>query len=257
MTTASEPTSRMTATVKRLTDLLRRSSLTERALLALMLLSASTMWGFGELAGMVNDGEVHAFDERLLLLFRNPADLSDPVGPGWFEEVMRDITALGGNAILSFITLGVTGYLLLVRKRGAALLLIIAVCSGFILSNLLKWGFDRPRPDLVPHISEVYTQSFPSGHAMLSAVVYLTIGAVLSRTRSEISVKVYLLVMATLATVLVGISRVYLGVHWPTDVLAGWAIGAGWASLWWMVMLWMQARGGIESESKTEACRSV
>ena len=222
-------------------------------MLILMMFSAFALWGFSELAGAVIDGEVHVFDERLLLLFRNPGDLSDPIGPGWFEEVMRDITALGGNSVLGLITLGVAGYLLLMRKGGAALVLILAVCGGIMLSYALKWGFDRPRPDLVPHITEVYSQSFPSGHAMLSAVVYLTIGAVLSRTRSEIRIKVYLLTMATLVTVLVGISRIYLGVHWPSDVLAGWAIGAGWASLWWMAMLWMQSRGGIESEGNSSS----
>lgn len=225
----------------------------ERSLLVLMTLCAFASWGFVELADAVVDGEVHAFDERVLLMFRNPADLADPLGPGWFEEVMRDVTALGGNAILGFVTLGVAGYLLMVRKRGTALLLILAAIGGMVLSHLLKLGFDRPRPDLVPHITEVYTQSFPSGHAMLSAVVYLTIGAVLSRTRSEAGIKVYVLVMAVLVTVSVGISRIYLGVHWPSDVLAGWAIGAGWAFVWWMAMLWMQARGGIEAESKVSA----
>ncbi len=230
--------------------MLKRASLVERSLLVLMILFASALWGFSELAEAVMDGETHAFDERLLLAFRNPADLSDPVGPGWFEEVMRDFTSLGGTAILAFITLGVAGYLVMMCKRGAALLLLLAVSGGILLSHLLKWGFDRPRPDLVPHITEVYTQSFPSGHAMLSAVVYLTIGAVLSRTRSEVRIKVYLLGMAVLATVAVGISRIYLGVHWPSDVLAGWAVGAGWALMWWMIMLWMQARGRVELESR-------
>lgn len=225
------------------------SSLAERSLLALMVLFASALWAFSELADAMLEGETHAFDKRLLLAFRNPDDLSDPIGPGWFEEMMRDFTALGSTAVLSGITLAVVGYLLLARKRHVALMVVVAVGGGIALSHLLKWGFDRPRPDLVSHVSQVYTQSFPSGHAMLSAVVYLTLGALLVRTRAEIRVKIYLLSLAVFATVVVGVSRIYLGVHWPSDVLAGWAIGAGWALIWWMVMLWMQSRGRVESET--------
>lgn len=233
----------------KLISALKRSSIAERSLLALMVLFASALWAFSEVADAMMEGEIHEFDRRLLLAFRDSADLSDPLGPVWFEEVMRDFTALGGTAVLTWLTLGVIGYLLLARKGSVALMVVFAVGGGIALSHLLKWGFDRPRPDLVPHISDVYTQSFPSGHAMLSAVVYLTLGALLSRTRAETRVKVYLLSMAVLATVVVGISRVYLGVHWPSDVMAGWSIGAGWALIWWMVMLWMQARGSVASEA--------
>ena len=227
---------------------LKKSSLMERAILVLMVLCASALWAFAEVADAMMEGEIHEFDRRLLLAFRNPADLADPIGPAWFEEMMRDFTALGGTAVLTCITLGVIGYLLLARKRHVALLVVFSVGGGILISHLLKWGFDRSRPDLVSHISQVYTQSFPSGHAMLSAVVYLTLGALLARTRTEPRVKIYLLSVAVIATVLVGISRVYLGVHWPSDVMAGWSIGAGWALVWWMVMLWMQSRGHIEAE---------
>lgn len=229
--------------------LLKRASLLERSMLAVMALCASALWAFSELAEAALDGDMHDFDRRLLLVFRNPGDLSDPLGPGWLEETMRDFTALGGTAVLSCVTLAVIGYLLLARKRHVALVILCAVGGGIILSHLLKWGFDRPRPDLVPHITQVYTQSFPSGHAMLSAVVYLTLGVLLMRTRAETRIKIYLLGVAIFATVLVGVSRVYLGVHWPSDVLAGWAVGAGWALIWWLVMLWMQADGKVESET--------
>lgn len=218
-------------------------------MLAVMMIFASLLWAFSELAEAMLDGEIHEFDKRLLLAFRNSDDLSDPIGPGWLEEMMRDFTALGGTAVLSCISLAVVGYLVLSRKRHVAVVVMLAVGGGIALSHLLKWGFDRPRPDLVPHITQVYTQSFPSGHAMLSAVVYLTLGVLLMRTRAEMRVKIYLLSVAIFATVLVGISRVYLGVHWPSDVLAGWTVGAGWALVWWMVMLWMQARGKVESET--------
>lgn len=243
-----EPSTSASTRSRRIVAILKKTSLIERAILVLMVLCAFALWTFAELADAMMDGEIHEFDKRLLLAFRNPADLADPIGPGWFEEMMRDFTALGGTAVLTCITLGIVGYLLLARRRHVAMLVALSVGGGIFISHLLKWGFDRPRPDLVSHVSQVYTQSFPSGHAMLSAVVYLTLGALLARTRAEPRVKIYLLSIAVIATVLVGISRVYLGVHWPSDVMAGWAIGAGWALVWWMVMLWMQTRGRVEAE---------
>ncbi len=117
------------------------------------------------------------------------------------------------------------------------------------MSTLLKQLFSRPRPDLVPHESFVYTASFPSGHSMMAAVTYLTLGALLARVQPRRQVKAYLLVLAALVTLLVGISRVYLGVHWPTDVLAGWAAGAIWALLSWLVARWLQRRGQVEPDA--------
>ncbi|OGB26122.1 MAG: hypothetical protein A3I66_13670 [Burkholderiales bacterium RIFCSPLOWO2_02_FULL_57_36] len=212
-------------------------------------LSAAALYAFGSLADEVIEGDTRTFDEFVLLAFRSQADLSDPIGPGWLEEVMRDFTALGSSTVLASITLAVAGYLVLIRKRRVAMMVAGGVASGTLLSSLLKWGFSRSRPDLVPHIGEVYTQSFPSGHAMLSAIVYLTLGVLLARTQAEPRVKIYLLSVAAAATFIVGISRVYLGLHWPTDVLAGWVIGAGWAMLCWLVMLWLQGQGKVEPEA--------
>jgi undecaprenyl-diphosphatase len=167
--------------------------------------------------------------------------------------MMRDFTALGGIGVLSAVTLAVVGFLVLTRKRHAAAAVAVAVLGGLLLSQALKWGFARPRPDLVPHGQTVYTQSFPSGHAMLSAVVYLTLGALLARTQPRRRVKLYFLAVAGVLTAVVGVSRVYLGVHWPTDVLGGWAVGAGWALLCWLAMLWLQRRGQVEAEDAPDA----
>ena len=123
---------------------------------------------------------------------------------------------------------------------------IAAVVGGTLLSTALKMGFERPRPDLVPHGTRIYTASFPSGHAMLSAVTYLTLGALLARVQKRRRVKALLLGLAILITLLVGMSRVYLGVHWPSDVLAGWCVGAAWAALCWFVALQLQRRGEVE-----------
>jgi undecaprenyl-diphosphatase len=217
-----------------------------------LLAVAAALLAFAGLAGEVLEGETGAFDRIILLALRNPADLSDPIGPRWLEEVARDVTSLGGNAILTAFTLAVAGYLALAGKRGAALLVLLSVGGGTALSTLLKHGFSRPRPDLVPHTVEVYTASFPSGHAMLSAVTYLTLGALLIRVQPRRRVKVYILSLAVTTTLLVGASRVYLGVHWPTDVLAGWCVGVAWALLCWLVALRLQREGRVETASSAQ-----
>jgi undecaprenyl-diphosphatase len=142
--------------------------------------------------------------------------------------------------------LGSTGYLLLIGKKRSALFMLAAVGTGILASLLLKTGFDRPRPALVPHGSIVYTKSFPSGHSMMAAVTYLTIGALLMRAHVRRAARGYILGAAILVTVLVGVSRVYLGVHWPTDVLAGWAAGGLWASTAWLIVRWLQREGQVE-----------
>ncbi|HEY2920116.1 MAG TPA: phosphatase PAP2 family protein [Candidatus Binatia bacterium] len=180
---------------------------------------------FAELMEMVQ-GETRAFDRAVLLAFRNPMDLANPIGPRWLEIVFRDMTSLGG----------------------AAVLVLASVMGGVLLSGILKLGVDRPRPDLVPHLVEEYTASFPSGHAMLSAVVYLTLGGLLSRVEGPRRIKIYVLSVSVILTFLIGLSRIYLGVHWPTDVLAGWCAGATWAVLCWRVALALQRRGEIERD---------
>ena len=218
-----------------------------------MLAVAAGLYAFAKLADAVVEGETRDFDELLLLSLRSPADPSDPLGPRWLEEMMRDFTALGGVGVLSAVTLAVVGFLAMTRRRHAAATVAVSVLGGLLLSHALKWGFARPRPDLVPHGQAVYTQSFPSGHAMMSAVAYLTLGALLARTQPRRRAKLYFLAVAGLLTALVGVSRVYLGVHWPTDVLAGWTVGAGWALLCWTAMLWLQRRGQVEPEDAPDA----
>lgn len=203
----------------------------ELVTLAALLLAAGGIWVFVELADEVMEGDTVSIDERLLLMLRTPSDVSDPIGPPWAEEVARDVTGLGGAGFLTFLTLASAGFLVIQRRRALALYLFAAVAGGTLVSTLLKLAFDRPRPDLVPHGSLVYTSSFPSGHSMLSAVVYLTLGALLASAQTNLRLRAYLLGLAGILTVSVGISRVYLGVHWPTDVLAGWTAGAAWALL--------------------------
>lgn len=162
---------------------------------------------------------------------------------------MRDFTALGGIPFLVLLTLAVSTYLFLDGKGRIALLVLLAVAGSLILSSALKHGFQRPRPDLVPHGSYVYTTSFPSGHSTMAAAVYLTLGTLLARVQARRRQKAVLLAFALLLTVLVGASRVYLGVHWPTDVLAGWTAGGTWALVCWFLARWLQKRGQIEQEN--------
>ncbi len=218
----------------------------ELRLLLVMALSAFALWAFIELAEEMVEGDSMRFDEWLLMLFRSAADPALPLGPAWLREIMRDITALGSIFVLSLVTIASLGFLMLAHNRRAALLVLVAVAGGMLLSTALKAGFDRPRPDAVLHMTQVYSASFPSGHALVSAVVYLTLGALIAATQESTALKLYSLGLCAFVTVIVGVSRVYLGVHWPTDVLAGWALGASWAMACWSVMVWLQRRGTIE-----------
>ncbi|TFZ01660.1 phosphatase PAP2 family protein [Ramlibacter rhizophilus] len=217
---------------------------------ALILLVAAALWAFVALAGEVLEGDTHAIDQAILLALRTPGQLDDPLGPGWVEELGRDFTALGGVGVLACITLAVAGYFRIQRLHRAMWLMLVAVGGGLVLSTLLKMGFDRPRPELVPHGSIVYTASFPSGHSMMAAVTYLTLAVLLARVQERMAVKSYVLTVAVLVTLAVGTSRVYLGVHWPTDVLAGWTVGAAWALFVWLVTRWLQRRGQVEGEGE-------
>ncbi|HWV52464.1 phosphatase PAP2 family protein [Pseudorhodoplanes sp.] len=225
---------------------LRARSLQELAPFALFALTAAMIAVFGKVAGEVMGGETRSFDEALLRALRDPSDLADPIGPAWLEHVVRDVTSLGSFTVVSVVTLVAIGYLLIDGKRAAAAFVFIAIASGVALSEGLKHLFARPRPELVAHLVEVQTASFPSGHAMLSAVTFLTLGALLARIQSRRRLKAYVISVAILLTLLIGASRVYLGVHWPTDVLAGWCAGAAWAMGCWLLATWLQSRGRIE-----------
>lgn len=218
--------------------------------LSAVILAAGLLLACAQLANLVSRGGAPAFDEWLIVALRTPGDLADPIGPRWLEEAMRDFTALGSTGVLTVMVLAIAGFLAMTRKGHAAALVLVSVTGGVLIGQTMKWAFARPRPDLVPHGAEVFTASFPSGHSMMSAVVYLTLGALLARTQPDRVVKAYILAMAVLLTVLVGVSRVYLGVHWPTDVLAGWTLGGLWALICLSVMQWLQARGQVEEEGR-------
>lgn len=212
-------------------------------------LAAGLAVGFLLVANVVTDGTL-PIDERIMLSMRTAGDVSDPVGPKWVEEAVRDFTALGSTAVLTLLVASVVIFLLLVQRRRMALTVLLCTVTGTALSNFAKYLFARPRPELVPHQVEVYTASFPSGHALMSAVVYLTLAVLISRTQSAFAAKAFIMGFAVFITMLVGVSRVYLGVHWPTDVLAGWCLGALWATLCWLVT---RRSGGLDFTGPRDA----
>ncbi|ALN72886.1 phosphatase PAP2 family protein [Aureimonas sp. AU20] len=242
---SDRPTDRLAAPVSRFRRLPILGRIEAQLLLWLVGLSGALL-GFVSIAGEVMEGDTHAFDDAILLALRQPGDPHDPIGPFWVEAALRDITALGGYTVLSLILVAAVAYLLLNGKRVSALLVIGAVVGGTALSNVLKVFFDRQRPDVVGHLVDVHSLSFPSGHAMLSAVTYLTLGALLARTEKRFVMRAYFIGVAVALTLLIGASRVYLGVHYPTDVLAGWCAGAAWAFLCLLVARWLQHRGDVE-----------
>lgn len=218
----------------------------------------SVYWGLGVVAALlaafafvaedVVEGETRAFDEAILLMFRVPGHPDTPIGPAWFVEAVRDTTSLGGYVILTLITIAVFVYLLIVKQRANAILVAGAVISGTILSNTLKNVFGRQRPDLTG-IVEIFTPSFPSGHALVSAVTYLTIAAILVVGTQNRALRVFYIALAALLTILIGLSRLYLGVHYPTDVFCGWCLGAAWAIGWFIAASLIQERVGARAST--------
>jgi undecaprenyl-diphosphatase len=202
---------------------------------AALLLATVGVWGALALAEAVQEGETARWDRWFLEIGRQPGDLGVMRGPGWLPEVVRDITALGSVVFLAGSTAAVVGFLWLSNKRTTAVFLAVAVLSGGLVSSVLKLFFDRPRPDLVPHLAHVSSASFPSGHSMMSAVTYLTLGGIIMAVVEGRLLKMYVLALAVMLSVAVGLSRVLLGVHYPTDVLAGWTFGLAWSEACWLV----------------------
>jgi undecaprenyl-diphosphatase len=210
------------------------------------------VWGFAMLADEVLEGGTQAFDQHLLLALRDK-DTRAMLGPPSVQQAARDITGLGGVAVLTLITVIAVGFLVLDGKKHMAWFVLGSVLGGLAASTILKDMFHRPRPDLVPFDVYVSGASFPSGHSMMSAVTYLTLGALLARSQERKRLKAYFLLVALFLTTAVGITRVYLGVHWPTDVLAGWTAGAIWALLCWLTARWLQAKHTLERDAEHHA----
>ena len=222
-----------------------------RILVAAFILVASA-FGLLALTGNVMEGDTQQFDERILRALRDPDNPAQPIGPAWMKFVALDITALGGSTVLGLTVLAVCGYLLLYGMYRNAIFVVVATVGGAVMNAVLKGLFARERPSVVPHLRDAVGLSFPSGHAMTSAIVYLTLGALLMHLAKRPLEKWYCISLAMTATFLVGASRVYLGVHYPTDVMAGWLIGLSWALVFWLLERAIEKRTGLKKE-RTEA----
>ncbi len=220
----------------------RRFELKQLAAVALIGAGAACLAVF---AGLVMGGRTRAFDEWLLLWLREGGDPRNPIGPAWFEEMVRDVSALGSTFVLTFAVAVVAAYLWIVKAPQKAAFLVAACAAGALMNQLLKLGFGRERPDIVPHQTLATGESFPSGHTTNSAIIYLMLGMMLARVETSYPAKVFIFLVCVLLTVLVGLSRIYLGVHWPTDVIAGWALGAIWVLLSWYVLIRIQPSGTL------------
>lgn len=205
-----------------------------RLLLPIILMGLAS-WGFLEIAGEVLEGSTRAIDQQILLTLRGGEHGSTPIGPVWLHETMRDLTSLGGPAVLALATGAAWGYLVFARQWAMSWLALGSSLGGLAVASALKRLFSQSRPDSVFHATVASGYSFPSGHAMMSAIVYLTLAALLARLVPHTRLRLYVMGVAMLLTGLVGVSRVYLGVHWASDVAAGWAAGAAWALLCWLV----------------------
>ena len=208
--------------------------------------AAGALWSFFNIAGEVSEGETLGLDRRILLALRNPADPADPIGSQSLQEAMRDVTALGGVTVMILVTVVSVLAFLMHRRRWHAGIMAATVLLADISSEGLKHLYGRPRPDLVPHGSYVYSASFPSGHSTLSAATFLTLAMLIASLEPARGTKAMAFVLAGALVLAIGFSRVYLGVHWPSDVLAGWCLGGAWALAAWTALLRFGGRDKVK-----------
>lgn len=214
----------------------------EIAATSALLVIALGAWSFLAIADEVQEGETRALDLAVLRALRVDGQPQQLIGPEWLHIAATDVTALGSVAVLAILILLAFALLASLRRWTEGLLLVAGAGGGLVISQTLKRVFERERPDLAYRAVEAVNASFPSGHAMLSAVVFLTLGVLAARFADRRRVKVLAMCAAVLISLLVGASRVYLGVHWASDVLAGWSVGAAWAMACWLAAVFVQRR---------------
>lgn len=213
---------------------LRRIERRELNILLVGLIVSALLFLFLRLATSVAQGETQSLDEQIVRALRMPDNPALPRGPAWLRYAMEDVTALGGATVLTLVVVTICGFLFLQGRTHTALLVLLNSAAGAIAVDLLKRFFERPRPSIVPHLRHVVSDSFPSGHAMQSAILYLTLGALMMRVAERRLTKIFCMSMAILLTLLIGASRVFIGVHYPTDVVGGWILGFLWALGAWL-----------------------
>lgn len=195
------------------------------------LIASALCWtGFLAMVWLVENGRTGAFDETGLLFWRVEGALG-PKGPPALLEAVRDLTALGGVLLRNLFALGAIAALLFLRRRREAVLLVLTIAGGWLVEFAVKLTVGRPRPVIVPHLTEAGGASFPSGHSFNAAVVYIAVALAFATLSTRQSVRFAVIGAAIAVSLAVAWSRVWLGVHFPSDVAAGWLGGAGWAFL--------------------------
>jgi undecaprenyl-diphosphatase len=195
-----------------------------------------------KICGELLEGDSFRFDPAILEALRKPGHPATPIGPTWLLQSATDLSALGGFTLLSLFSVAGLGYLMWIGRRAEAAWIAASLAGASLLNLGLKSWMNRPRPFVVPHLAEATTASFPSGHAMVSAAVYLTLGLMLAEAEPRAGRRLFIAGFASLLVLLIGCSRVYLGVHWPSDVLAGWCFGAVWALAVFAAERWLKAK---------------
>lgn len=222
-----------------------RLARTEIAALSALFVVTAGIALFADLAEDMREGDGQAFDQAILN-WMQPV-VGEPRGPWWLKEAAADLTSLGGISVLTLFAVIVFVFLLIQRKRLSALLLVVGLAGGVGLSEGLKAIFERQRPPEVFQAVDTLNASFPSGHALLSTVFYLTLGVMLTRAFPRTHLKAFVLGAAMVIAILIGLTRVYLGAHWATDVLAGWSVGAAWAMALWLAAYAVQRRQAVHA----------
>jgi len=208
---------------------------TEGFALAAVLGLGLALVAFQDVADDQNEADGQASDWKILKALRTDGDPKRPLGPDWVKESLTETSALGGLAVLAGATAAVSGGLLIAGKRREAAILAATFAGALALSEGLKNIFKRGRPPAEYRAAEAVNESFPSGHALLSAATFLSLGLIVANAASGTALRAYALACAAAGGAAVGFSRIYLGVHWTNDVLGGWAAGSAWAAACWLV----------------------
>jgi len=230
-------------------NLIKEFATKEIKILLVLLTFFLSLFVFINVGMLVTNGTTKQFDESIIKYFRVEGNNSEPTGPYFLTESMRDITSLGGETIITIITIFVVGFLYFQKRYNTMWLLLVATIGGILISLGLKEFYGRARPDISYRLISVTPLSFPSGHSMMSAIVYLTQAAIIARIQKNKKIRIYILSAALFLVFIIGFSRVYLGVHYPTDVIGGWTVGLAWASFCWLVAWYLQKRNKLKQQT--------